>query len=587
MRRQFPNSLMIHAALLLAISLPYLVNLGTSSIWDASEAFYAETPREMLATGDYLAPHFNYQPRIQKPPLTYWIIAASYKVLGISEFAVRLPGALAAIGVILFTYGIARLLFNPRAALIAAMITAATARIFILARRLPIDIFLLFFLMATLFFLLRAILTRKTHLWLCAYLFAGFGFLTKGPVALLIPAGACLIWALWSRKLKIGETHFLSGAIVFLAVVLPWHLLIFSRYGWTYIAPFFLRDNLGRFASETMGPSRGLFYYIGVSVTDFFPWSILALCAFCLLWKHRKSEQPLKSLYFGLPVIWCVLTFVLFSLSKNKQEYYIAPIYPVAAIIISSLLDRAMKKNDALRDPGSEGASAIPASISSGVPMHMSHASWWIWAFSFQAAVLFAFSFLTFYVFRFFMPDILPALRYVPSLLLVAGSALFIRSIFRRRLGQCFSVLLAVLWIMYMMCATIYLPALERFRPVKDLCRIIETQLDAGDEAGYFHTALPSMVFYLRRPVFEENNEGQMRRRLLSRKRVFCILSQKAYNSITESRDMELYILARNPRFAVRLGTLLNAGQSQEQELLLISNRPGATIKSAKDRPTS
>ena len=236
---------MIHAVLLLMISLPYLVNLGTSSIWDASEAVYAETSREMLTTGDYLAPHFNFKPRVQNPPLTYWIIAASYKVFGISEFAVRLPGALAAIGVILFTYGIARLLYNPRAALIAAMITAATARIFILARRLPIDIFLLFFLMATLFFLLRAILTRKTHFWLCAYVFAGFGFLTKGPVALLIPAGACLIWAVWSRKLKLRETHPLSGATVFLAIVLPWYLLISSRHGWTYVAPLFLRDNPG------------------------------------------------------------------------------------------------------------------------------------------------------------------------------------------------------------------------------------------------------------------------------------------------------------------------------------------------------
>jgi len=578
---------MIHAILLLMVSLPYLVNLGTSSIWDASEAVYAETPREMLTTGDYLAPHFNFKPRVQNPPLTYWIIAASYKAFGISEFAVRLPGALAAIGVILFTYGIARLLYNPRAALIAAMITAATARIFILARRLPIDIFLLFFLMATLFFLLRAILTRKTHFWLCTYVFAGFGFLTKGPVALLIPAGACLIWALWSRKLKLGEVHLLSGATVFLAIVLPWYCLIFNRYGWAYVGPLFLGDNLGRLASAPVGPSRGLFYYIGVGATDFFPWSVLALCAFCLLWKYHKSEQPLKNPSFGLPVIWCVLTFVFFSLSKGKQESAIAPIYPVAALIISCLLDRAMKKNEAIRYPGTEGAIAMSASESSVLPMHTSHTSWWIWAFSFQAVVLFAFSFLTFYVFRFFMPDIFPVLPYVPSLLLVAGFILFIRSIFRRKLVQCFSILLAVLWIMYMMCATIYLPALERFRPVKDLCRIIETQLDVDDEAGYFRTALPSMVFYLHRPIFEENNEARMRRRLMSRKRVFCILTQKAYNSFAGSRDRDLYILARRPRFAVRLGTLLNAGQSQEEELLLISNRPGAIIKSAKDRPIS
>ena len=169
--------------------------------------------------------------------------------------------------------------------------------------------------------------------------------------------------------------------------------------------------------------------------------------------------------------------------------------------------------------------------------MHASHTSWWIWAFSFQAVVLFAFSFLTFYVFRFFIPDILPGVPYIALLLLVAGFILFIRSIVRRKLVQCFSVLLTVLWIMYMMCATIYLPALERFRPVKDLCRIIETQMDGDAETGYFRTPLPSMVFYLHRPIFEENNTAQMGRRLMSRKRVFCILTQKAYPAFCRKQE--------------------------------------------------
>ena len=135
-----------HAIILILISLPYSINLGKSSIWDANEAFYAETPREMLVSGDYLAPHFNFQPRAQKPPLTYWAVLLSYKLFGVSEFAVRLPSALAAIGVILFSYALARLLFGPRAALIAGIVIATTARVFILARRLPIDILLLFFL---------------------------------------------------------------------------------------------------------------------------------------------------------------------------------------------------------------------------------------------------------------------------------------------------------------------------------------------------------------------------------------------------------------------------------------------------------
>ena len=92
------HSPVMQGVLLLALSLPYCINLGVSSIWDANEAYYAETPREMLAAGDYLAPRFNFVPRDQKPPFTYWVIVASYKLFGISEFSVRLPGALAAIG---------------------------------------------------------------------------------------------------------------------------------------------------------------------------------------------------------------------------------------------------------------------------------------------------------------------------------------------------------------------------------------------------------------------------------------------------------------------------------------------------------
>lgn len=549
----------VHAIILLAISLPYFINLGVSSIWDASEAFYAETPREMLASGDYLAPHFNFAPRVQKPPLSYWVIAASYKALGVGEFAVRLPGALAALGVILFVYGIARRLFNPTAALMSALITATTARIFILARRLPIDIFLLFFLMGTLYLLVWAIQTGKKHVWIQVYLFAALGFLTKGPVAVLIPAASFLLWALVARRPRFRGIHPLAGSMVFLAVVLPWYLLVFHRHGWTYIAPFFLKDNLGRFASESFGPSRGLLYYFGVGASDFFPWSILAVCAFAALWRCRKSVHPLKTLEYGLPILWCVLTFVFFSLSKSKQEYYIAPIYPVAAILIAGVLDGIFEKR-----AGQAGANRFRS-----VP-----ASWWTWAFAFQAFLLFAFSLSTFYIFPLFVPDIAPVLRNASSLVLLAGCTLFVWSVVRKDLKRCFSVLIAVLWIMYMMCVAVYLPGLEQYRPVKKLCRLIETQMDAHTEAGYFRTALPSMAFYLKRPIFEESSLDAMRRRFRSQKRVFCILSRKAYDSFAAGNEAGIYILARHPRFAVRVDALLNSRYSEGEELLLISNRP-------------
>ncbi|HTY62089.1 MAG TPA: glycosyltransferase family 39 protein [Acidobacteriota bacterium] len=571
MRLQIP---WMHAFLLLAISLPYFVNLGTSSLWDASEAFYAETPREMLASGDYVAPHFNFAPRVQKPPLAYWIIALSYQLFGIGEFAVRLPGALAGIGVILFTYGIARLLYSPRAALMAAAMTATTARIFILARRLPIDIFLLFFLIGTLFFLVHAIRLQKTHWWIAAYFFAALGFLTKGPVAVIIPAVAVIAWAFIGRRLKAADFRFLPGAAVFAAVVLPWYLLVYYRHGWTYIAPFFLRDNLGRFASEDFGPSRGLLYYFGVGISDFFPWSILALCACGVLWRCRKTEHPFRSLEYGLPILWCAFTFLLFSLSKNKQEYYIAPIYPVAAVLMAGVLDKMIERQTAKSGTAPRTFQQAPL-------------SWCFWGLGLQALLLSVFSLSTFYIFRFFMPEIAPLYHNIASLVLVAGCGAFVWSIARRRLAPSLIILTALLWIMYLMCVTVYLPGLERYRPVKGLCRLIEAQRDADAEAGYFRTAVPSMAFYLRRPIFEESNAIEMRRRLRSGKRVFCILSRKSYDSLISDSPDGIYILARQPRFSMRMDAFLNTRYAQEEELLLISNRPAELIGSAGDRATS
>src|SRR6266545_2151647 len=183
---------MVRLLVIAALAAPYLINLDVSSIWDANEAFYAETPREMIESGNYLAPQFNYHPRPQKPPLTYWLVLASYKIFGISEFAVRMPGALASIGTLIFTYLIGRALFSPVAGVLAAAILGTTIRFYILARRLPIDILLLFWLTGAAYYLIRSLQRSAPSwkTWAPLYLFLSLGFLTKGPVAWIIPAGS-------------------------------------------------------------------------------------------------------------------------------------------------------------------------------------------------------------------------------------------------------------------------------------------------------------------------------------------------------------------------------------------------------------
>jgi 4-amino-4-deoxy-L-arabinose transferase-like glycosyltransferase len=583
-RLQF-HTLAIHSLILLAICLPYCINLGKSSIWDANEAFYAETPREMLVTGDYLAPKFNFQPRIQKPPLTYWAVLVSYKLFGVNEFAVRLPGALAAIGIILFCYGTARILFGPDAALMASVIAATTPRMFILARRLPIDILLLFFMTGTLFFLIRTLQKKDKFSWLFVYIFLSLGFLTKGPIAVIIPAATCLLWMLRNRRLKIAEICLLPGMLVFIIISLPWYLAVFLAHGWTYIAPFFLSDNLGRFASETLGPSRGFFYYFSIYATDFFPWSFLALFAAFRLWAGRKDEAPIKNLSFGLLLIWCLLTFALFSFSKNKQEYYIAPIYPAAAIIISGVLEKSLRRKSSSMPLQEASATGLDTTKSAPESIRTERLGGWAWLYALLAFLFFLFSIILPYILSSFIPEVSLVLHYAPSLVFICGSMLLIRSIMRQRPVRCFSALAIPLWVVFFMGALFYVPALEAFRPIKSFCKLIETHARSGDEAGYFRTALPSMVFYLRQPIFQESNYQRMERRFQSDKRIFCVLSEKDYVYF-KNKGMRVYILHRRSRFTVRFGALLNAGYSPGEELLLVSNQFFPENTPGEGRPT-
>ena len=108
--------------LLLALSIaPFFLNLGASSLWDSNEAFYAETPREMIESGDFINPSFNYKPRFNKPPLSYWVVAASYQLFGVSETAERLPLALGAMGMLVTAFVLGRLAQSTEAGLLAAI----------------------------------------------------------------------------------------------------------------------------------------------------------------------------------------------------------------------------------------------------------------------------------------------------------------------------------------------------------------------------------------------------------------------------------------------------------------------------------
>src|SRR5688572_11645964 len=157
MKRAVPHRALLLMLLAAAIC-PYFVGLDDSSIWDANEAFYAETPREMLESGDYVSPTFNYEPRLNKPILSYWIVAAFYRVFGISVAVQRMPIVLGAMVLIATAFFLARAAYptaaDPRgpteAGLWAALGLAITPRLLMFSRRIFIDVYISMFMALTL-----------------------------------------------------------------------------------------------------------------------------------------------------------------------------------------------------------------------------------------------------------------------------------------------------------------------------------------------------------------------------------------------------------------------------------------------------
>jgi len=198
-----------------------------------NEAFYAESVREMLELGSYLVPYYNYEPRLQKPPLTYWLILPSVKLFGLNEFAIRLPMVILGVLSAVFTYLLARISFNGKVAFFSGISLGFASQIVANMRYASPEIPLLFFFTASLYFFLKGYKENKTFYFYVFYLFVGLTVLVKGfPYYIII--GFILFLFFLSEKITKGisffnilkKIHFIPG-VVFSIVIGGWWYLYF------------------------------------------------------------------------------------------------------------------------------------------------------------------------------------------------------------------------------------------------------------------------------------------------------------------------------------------------------------------------
>ena len=330
--------------LVLLAALTFLVGLGRGAIADSDEAFYAEAAREMVRSGDWITPHYNYEVRFQKPILYYWLTAATFLVTGPAEWAARLWAALSGVGLVLLTAACARRWYDDGVALLAGAIVATGFGYYSIGRMALPDLPLTFFITTAIWTGLVAMLDdpRTKARWVALAAFAvAAGFLTKGPVGLVIPGLVVLpIVLLERRSLNLRLRDAGIALLIFAVAALPWYGAMWARHGSAYFESFFVGDNFERFATDRFNDPRAWWFYGPVLLGGLLPWTPLALVWIGPIWRFCTRRQDLETVELRL-LLWGVLPLAFYSMSVGKQPRYILPVLPPLAILLArSILER-------------------------------------------------------------------------------------------------------------------------------------------------------------------------------------------------------------------------------------------------------
>ena len=323
-----PTRHALFAILIALAALLHLATIGTGDLYSQTEGQYAGAAREMVENHRWLLPTNDGIPRLQKPPLLYWLIIVSFKLFGVNAAAARLPGALAVVILVALIFLIGEKLTDYWRGFIAGLIYLSCCGTFLLARIVMPEPLVSAFIAGAIFCGLCGYQRRRHRrvwfagFWICS----GFACLTKGVLGVVYPAAIFLLLSMFYREARLRYRALLRWeyVVIFLLIVTPWH--IWAELHFPDYIPYLVR-------SESLGHLRGIsdeaHDYLGMPAYQFmlmhfawwFPWSIALLPGVMLAWRRvvRPHEINFSD---ALPLCWIAVVFVPLLFLGQRQDYY-------------------------------------------------------------------------------------------------------------------------------------------------------------------------------------------------------------------------------------------------------------------------
>lgn len=312
--------------------------LPSRPLFNPDEGRYAEIPREMLASGDWVIPHLDGLDYIEKPPLQYWASAVAQAVLGRNELGARFYTALCAAATLGVVWWTARRLWGAAAAWRSAAVASSMLLFVILGQLLTLDMSLTFYMTMSLaaFLVAQQAVSPESarRFMLVAWCAAALGVLTKGVVAAAVPVAVLVLYSAVARDAAPWRRLYATlGLPLFLLLTVPWHWLAARRLP-DFLEFYFVHEHLARYLTPSAGREQVWWFFAAVFVLGSVPWTLSALRALATGWRRQAPHGQFDARRFLW--VWVVFIGVFFSLSDSKLIPYILPAMPACALLIAS-----------------------------------------------------------------------------------------------------------------------------------------------------------------------------------------------------------------------------------------------------------
>ena len=319
-----------------ALAVMWLVTIQIRPMLDPDEGRYAEIPREMVTTGNWITPRLDGLKYFEKPVLQYWATATLYTIVGLSNWSSRLWTVGLGFACLPLIYAWLARLYDRRAAVAGVVILALSPYFGIIGHLDLLDAGFTFWMCATVlaFTLAQAspLRSRKERSWmLLCWAAAALAVLSKGIVVFVLTGGTLLLYCLAERDLRPwGRMHFALGVPLFLALAAPWFILVSLRNP-DFAQFFFVHEHFQRFLTKEAQRIEPWWYFLALLLIGALPWLVTMLRAARAAWRESDSALKFKPLKFLL--LFSVVTLVFFSTSDSKLATYILPMFPPLAAL--------------------------------------------------------------------------------------------------------------------------------------------------------------------------------------------------------------------------------------------------------------